>query len=65
MAFAVSDDVSERYLDFKRGLWLSFAAHDVQFMTSAIDNSMPATRPGLNEHMVRSDHAESRIIVSK
>ena len=29
MALAVSDDVSERYLDFKRGLWLPFAAHDV------------------------------------
>ena len=31
-------------------------------MTTAIDNSMPATRPGLNEHMVRSDHTESLIL---
>lgn len=39
MVSAVSEDVSERYLDFKRGLWLPFAAHDIQFMTTAIDNS--------------------------
>lgn len=39
MVLAVSDDVSERYLDFKRGLQRPFAAHDVQFMTTAIDNS--------------------------
>ena len=64
MALAVSDDVSERYLDFKRGTWLPFAAHDVQFMTTAIDNSIPATRRGLNKHMVRSGHTKSRTIAS-
>ena len=65
MALAVSDDVSERYLDSKRGLWLPFAAHDAQFMTTTIDNTMPGTRLDLNEHMVRSDPTESRIIASK
>lgn len=44
---------------------LPFAAHDVQFMTTAIDNSIPAPKPGLNEHMVRLNHTESRNIASK
>ena len=34
-------------------------------MTTAIDNSMPATRPGLKEHKKRSYNMKNRDIASE
>ena len=59
MVLAVSDSVSERDLDFKREPWLRFA-NDALFMTTAIDNSMAATGPGLEERDKIRQHGESR-----